>query len=181
MNPDLHYNILNPMAGSGTPANKGNTSMPRLSKTPPERVRRFRKDHGLDQPDMDRLLGFVSEGRTTRGWETGTGAPPYVELFIRYAEQYGLEVARTLADERAGLGGKKQIKTPGERVFRFRRLHNWDQAKVDRALGFAGQGRTSRRWENDNEAPPYVEVLLRYMERYGVDTALQLADERERK
>lgn len=69
--------------------------------TSADRIVKFRRTHGIDQAELDRLLGFSSEGRTSRRWENEGIAPSYVGLLLDYMDLYGLEVARTLAQERA--------------------------------------------------------------------------------
>lgn len=64
--------------------------------TPGENVRAFRQRHKIDQPTVDRLLGFSSEGRATRRWEA-EGAPYYVTILMAYADKYGLELMEELA------------------------------------------------------------------------------------
>lgn len=69
------------------------------AKTPPERIVAFREAFGLDQADLDRLLGFSSKGRATRRWES-EGAPAYVEVLLTYLERHGLDEAEKIAKQR---------------------------------------------------------------------------------
>lgn len=65
-------------------------------------------------------------------------------------------------------------KTPSSRVVAFRAKHGLDQAALDALLGFTSKGRAVRRWEHEN-APPYVAVLLNYLDLFGLEEALSLA------
>lgn len=69
------------------------------SKTPADRVRQFREKHGLTTGEMDRLMGFTSNGRATRRWEA-EDAPPYVEVLMVYMDKFGLAEARLIATDR---------------------------------------------------------------------------------
>lgn len=64
----------------------------------------FRERHNLDQPTMDRLFGFSSDGRATRRWKK-EGAPPYAAILFAYANWYGLDLMAQLAVERAKSSG----------------------------------------------------------------------------
>ena len=68
-------------------------------KTPPEAVVAFREAHGLDQSELDRLLGFSSGGRATRRWEA-EGAPYYVTVLMAYADKFGIGIMEKLAQAR---------------------------------------------------------------------------------
>ena len=70
-------------------------------KTSTEAVVAFRERHGgLTQEDVDRLFGFSSKGRACRRWEEeGVGAPYYVTVLMAYADKYGLDLMRELADK----------------------------------------------------------------------------------
>lgn len=67
-----------------------------MAKTSPDRVREFRKRHGLTAEEMDRLFGFSSNGRATRRWEA-EDAPAYVGVLIAYMDLHGLDEARRIA------------------------------------------------------------------------------------
>lgn len=73
----------------------------KVPNVPPERIKQFRRTYNLSGEALDRLLGFSSQGRATRRWEAD-GAPPYVEVLLRYIEAHGLDIASKLADERFG-------------------------------------------------------------------------------
>lgn len=66
------------------------------AKTSSDRVREFRERHGLTTGELDRLMGFSSNGRATRRWEA-EDAPPYVEVLMVYFDKFGLGEARKLA------------------------------------------------------------------------------------
>lgn len=68
--------------------------------------------------------------------------------------------------------------TPPERISSFREDYDMDQEALDRLLGFRSMGRTTRRWEREG-APPYVDVLLSYMSRYGIGEAERIAQLRD--
>lgn len=69
-------------------------------KTPAAEVVAFRERHGLIQEDVDRLFGFSSGGRACRRWEEDV-APHYVSVLIAYADKFGLDLMRELADKQA--------------------------------------------------------------------------------
>lgn len=68
-------------------------------KTSPDSVREFRERHRLTTEEMDRLLGFTSNGRVTRRWEA-EDAPPYVGVLMAYMDAHGLSIARHIATAR---------------------------------------------------------------------------------
>lgn len=71
---------------------------PMKKLTPGVEVAAFLERHGLDQSEGDRLLGSASEGRTTRRWKA-EGAPRYVAIMIAYADAFGIDLMRQMADE----------------------------------------------------------------------------------
>lgn len=68
-------------------------------RTPGDAVKVFRERHRLDQPSMDRLMGFSSAGRATRRWEA-EDAPSYAAILFAYANAYGLDLMERLAVDR---------------------------------------------------------------------------------
>lgn len=68
-------------------------------KTSPDKVKKFRAEHNLDQAQLDSLMGFSSGGRATRRWEA-EGAPYYVTILIAYADKHGVALMEKLAEER---------------------------------------------------------------------------------
>lgn len=66
---------------------------------PPAEIVAFRSSYQMDQESLDRLLGFRSDGRTTRRWER-EGAPPYVGILLAYMFEYGIGIAEKLAQAR---------------------------------------------------------------------------------
>lgn len=72
---------------------------PKPKKTAAQAVRDFRLRHGLEQDELDNLMGFFSDGRATRRWEA-EGAPYYVTILMAYGDKYGLSVMKELAASR---------------------------------------------------------------------------------
>lgn len=68
-------------------------------KTPAAAVAAFRERHKLDQKAMDHLFGFSSDGRATRRWEA-ENAPYYVTILMAYADKFGIELMKELAEMR---------------------------------------------------------------------------------
>lgn len=66
-------------------------------KTPAAAVVAFRDRHGLTQEEVDRLFGFSSGGRACRRWED-EDAPYYVSVLIAYADKFGIETMKEIAD-----------------------------------------------------------------------------------
>lgn len=69
-------------------------------------------------------------------------------------------------------------KTSPERVRAFRERHDLSAEEMDRLFGFSSKGRSTRRWEAE-DAPPYVEVLMAYMDAHGIKLARDIAKGRE--
>jgi hypothetical protein len=65
----------------------------------PAEVKAFRARHGLTGKALDRLLGFRSDGRSARRWEE-VGAPGYVAILFAYADRYGIDLLKEIADAR---------------------------------------------------------------------------------
>lgn len=72
---------------------------PKEARTPAEEVRAFRTRHNLLGHELDNLMGFSSDGRATRRWES-EGAPYYVTILMAYADRYGLDVMKEIAAKR---------------------------------------------------------------------------------
>lgn len=71
-----------------------------------------------------------------------------------------------------------QFRIPAAQAWQWRVKHNLTQPAVDRLLGFTSLGRAARRWETDG-APPYVEVLMAYIDKYGPELAEAVAKKRD--
>lgn len=72
---------------------------PKTMRTNPEAIREFRQRHNLVGKDMDYLMGFFSDGRATRRWESD-GAPYYMTILMAYVDRFGLDLMRELAANR---------------------------------------------------------------------------------
>lgn len=62
-------------------------------------VWQWRTRHKLRQIDVERLMGYSSNGRTLIGWES-RGAPPFFETLMAYFDKHGFELAEKLAGAR---------------------------------------------------------------------------------
>jgi antitoxin component HigA of HigAB toxin-antitoxin module len=67
--------------------------------------------------------------------------------------------------------------TSPEVVKSFRQRHGLSSKDLDRLFGFSSDGRTTRRWEAE-DAPPYVEVMIEYMDKHGIELAEKIAQRR---
>lgn len=61
-----------------------------------EEIVEFMTQHNLTHEEFDLLFGSASEGRASRRWKSG-GAPRYVGILMAYANHYGLELMRVMA------------------------------------------------------------------------------------
>lgn len=69
-------------------------------------------------------------------------------------------------------------KTSPDDVREFRSRHDLSAEEMDRLFGFSSKGRATRRWEAE-DAPPYVGVLMAYMDVHGLNLAKDIAKGRE--
>lgn len=69
-------------------------------------------------------------------------------------------------------------KTPPSSVAAFRERHGLTAEQMDRLFGFTSKGRATRRWEAE-DAPPYVGVLMAYMDAHGIRIAEKIAKSRD--
>jgi hypothetical protein len=143
---------------------------PRLA-TPPEVVRDFRKRHRLDQPTLDSMMGFGSEGRAVRHWEAKS-APYPVSMIFAYADKYGLDILHEFA--------RKPVLANADCVRQFRARHKLSGAELDRLMGLAPGGRATRRWEADG-APYNCTLLMLYADKHGLEILEEMALARERR
>ena len=70
-------------------------------------------------------------------------------------------------------------KTPPGVIRDFRLRHDLSAEEMDNLFGFSSKGRATRRWEKE-DAPPYVGLMIDYMDRFGLDIAKKAAERRQR-
>jgi hypothetical protein len=138
--------------------------------TPADVVRDFRRRHKLDQPTLDAMMGFGSEGRAVRHWEA-KAAPYPVSMIFAYADKYGLDILEEFASQ--------PVLADPDCVKKFRSRHGISGAELDRLMGLAPGGRATRRWEADG-APYNCTLLIRYADKYGIELLEEMALARER-
>ena len=168
-------------------------SIGRRHRNPQEQAVEFRERHKLDYEGIDRLLGFVSRGRSSRRWEEN-GVPTYADTLMAYIDEYGTDLAQEVITKRDAVyalaeaksdAPKKawhvtalkasEFKVPPGTIIKFREKHGLSQTAFDRLFGFTSAGRSCRLWETKG-APPYMEVLLPYLDKYGLDLAYEMND-----
>lgn len=147
-----------------------------------------------DYAAADRILGFMSEGRSAQRWEEN-GVPPHAHTLMNYIMQFGTDLAEELAVKRDAAiaeANKVYVKTktyktkaykassfkvPAMRVLDWRLKYGLTQPRLDRLFGFTSRGRSCRLWE-ETGAPSYVEFFMAYVDKYGIDLAERLISER---
>lgn len=153
----------------------------------------FLQDGGPNYRATDRILGFVSQGKSSRRW-LKDGIPPGVATLMAYIEEFGRDVAEELALKRDAIIEKGAEAMPGKKwyirpvkvdefrvqpkdIFRSREKLKLSQPMFDRMFGSTSRGRACRLWE-EKGAPPYVEFFLAYAEKYGAQFAFDQVEGR---